>query len=181
MSFSIEIKGIEDVIKSFGDTEKKAIVEIDKIIGAEVENMAKVSKQLAPVYLGELKNKISAKKIENLRWSFISAAPYSAYVEFGTKKKVEIPKGYEELASQSRGGSSGRFIDLYHAILDWVRKKKIVTGRQRGSTKAEREEVAAWNIAMKIAKNGIDATHFYTRAIDSRLPTLYRELKKAVK
>lgn len=181
MSFSIKIEGLDDVLKKVGKMDDVAIDIVDKQFGDAAEQMAQSAKQLAPKFDGGLIRGITARKIKDGEWEIISAAPYSAYVEFGTKKKYEAVKGYEELANAAKGGTGGKFIDLYHAILKWVKKKGLVTGRQKGSTKADRQAVAAWNIAISIAKNGIPATHFFTRAIEGVKPRLLRNLKAAFK
>ena len=115
-----------------------------------------------------------------MEWEIVSDAPYSAYMEFGTKGKFENVRGFEELASSAKGKGSGSFHDLYIAILEWVKRKKIVKANRKKGTKEDLEKSAAWNIAMSIAKNGVEATHFFTRGIEGVKPAMMRNLKKIV-
>ena len=58
-----------------------------------------VSKQLAPVRTGFLRDNIKAEQISNLTWNVISGAPYSMYVEFD--QPFFLP-GYESAQRQLR-------------------------------------------------------------------------------
>lgn len=64
-----------------------------------------ISKQLAPVDTGELRDGIHAEQKGPLTWDVISSAPHSVYVEFGTVNMEAQPfflHGYESAQRQLR-------------------------------------------------------------------------------
>ena len=93
---------------------------------------------------------------------------YAPYVEFGTKKKVRVPAGYEQLARQYKGKTGKKFADLKSAIARWADKKGI-------------PEEAVFPIAMSIAKNGVPAQPFLIPAFEGEKNKLIQRLKKVAK
>lgn len=78
----------------------------------------------APVDEGILKNGITAVRKSDLEYEVVSAAPYSAYVEFGTRRRVQIPDDLRAYAAQFKGsGGSGE--GFFEHILGWVKRKGI--------------------------------------------------------
>lgn len=64
-----------------------------------------VSRQLAPVETGELRDGIHAEQKGPLTWDVISSAPHSVYIEFGTVNSPAQPfflPGYESAQRQLR-------------------------------------------------------------------------------
>ena len=95
------IKKVEAAFKKYGDEAVKELAEVTKIKAHEIENRAK---SLAPVDDGTLRQNIRAEKQESLlEWRVTSYMPYSAFQEFGTGGLVNIPEGWESMASRFKG------------------------------------------------------------------------------
>ena len=56
-----------------------------KLSENEVSYMVNESKKIAPVKSGYLKNNIISRRVNDYHYQFCSMAPYSLYVEFGTR------------------------------------------------------------------------------------------------
>lgn len=137
----MSVKGLKEVLQSlkvFGDVATKEIGETTQNVAKEIEADAK---KLAPSNLGTLRKTIHNEKVDELNYKVVSPADYSAYVEFGTGKKVSVPSELSELASKFKGKGGG-FEKGLQSIKDWCRNKGI-------------DESAAYPIFMSILRNGI--------------------------
>lgn len=75
------------------------------LVKRAVDTHVSVSRQLAPVDKGELRDGIHAEQKNALAWEAISDAPHSAFVEFGTVNMDAQPyfvPGYEAAQKQLR-------------------------------------------------------------------------------
>lgn len=75
------------------------------LVKRAVDTHVSVSKQLAPVDKGELRDGIHAEQRNALTWDAVASAPHSAYVEFGTENMEAQPyflPGYESAQAQLR-------------------------------------------------------------------------------
>jgi HK97 gp10 family phage protein len=97
------IKGISETIKELRAFGK----DIEKLIDAETNEIADQiqtdAKILVPKDFGKLAQSINKSKIKESNYRISVQEKYAAYVEFGTGGLVNIPKGWESLASQFRG------------------------------------------------------------------------------
>lgn len=76
-----------------------------ELVKRAVDSHVSISKQLAPVDKGELRDGIHAEQKNALTWDAIAAAPHSAFVEFGTENMDAQPyflPGYEAAQKQLR-------------------------------------------------------------------------------
>lgn len=82
---------------------------MDELDG-ECEDAARVwaglAKRDAPKDQGFLAGLISSQKIKQGEYETVSAAEYSAWQEWGTKSRVQVPAEISGYASQFRGGGS---------------------------------------------------------------------------
>ena len=101
--FTIELDGLQETLtklsKEVNDRSKK----IDDELGASVELMARSAKRMAPVDTGRLRASISPSRVAFLSWEIVAQTNYAAYVEFGTGRLVDVPKGLEAYAMQFKG------------------------------------------------------------------------------
>ena len=107
MKMSAKLKGAEKyekILKSMGSKGKKDFANITKVYAQEIETEAKLnlSKKKITDKSG-LVNSISSKPIASILWKVVAAMPYAAFVEFGTGRKVKVPKGLENYAMQFKG------------------------------------------------------------------------------
>lgn len=76
-----------------------------ELVKRAVDSHVSVSRQLAPVDEGELRNGIHAEQKNTFTWDAIASAPHSAFVEFGTENMDAQPyflPGYEVAQRQLR-------------------------------------------------------------------------------
>lgn len=171
MITGIEIKGLDKILNKLKDVENDIIEEVDLELQAASVEMSQLAKNAAPVNLGFLKNNISDRKVSDLNYEFVSQADYSAYVEFGTKTYVRVPKGLEAYAAQFKGKGKGN-LSLFEAIKQWLKRKSGLSGK-------ELDRRARW-VAFIIAKNGIKPQPFFFPAYFRVRPQLLNRLKQIV-
>ena len=78
-------------------------VQAARLILDGAQRIAETAKSLAPVDFGILKNLIYAEPLGDFGATVHADAEYSAYLEFGTGQKVNVPAGLEEYALQFKG------------------------------------------------------------------------------
>jgi HK97 gp10 family phage protein len=167
----IKIQGLDKILKTLQDAEQDVIEEVDMELQAASFDMERLAKNAAPVNIGFLKNNISSSKVGDLAYEFVSQADYSAYVEFGTKTYVRVPKGLESYAAQFRGKGKGK-LSLVEAIKKWLERKEGIKGKEL--------ERRARFIAFIIAKKGIKPQPFFFPAYFTVRPQLLNRLKQIV-
>jgi len=183
-SFKIDgLAGLKDQVNGL-------IADIEQEIGFEIEasaqNIVRDAKRLAPVDQGQLVNGINYKKISPAEYEVVSEAPYSAYLEFGTGAKVQVPAGYEEFAAQFKGQKGpGTLDEFFLNILDWVKSKGITgaaTGKRKGSqfNSDQQNYDVAYAIFLSILKKGINPHPFLIPAVETEKPKLLERIRKIV-
>ena len=135
------IKGMKELQRKLSSLSKegaKEFADITKINALEIQANAKRD---APIADGDLRQSIVAIEETEYNWSVGSNLGYAPFVEFGTGKKVQIPKGFESLASEARNNNKGSFNDGLKRIKEWCRKKGI-------------PESASYHILVSLINNG---------------------------
>jgi hypothetical protein len=98
-------------------------------IGAELKNSANeyagLAKQDAPGDTGTLRGEITVQELDDLNFEVVSGALYAGFVEFGTRTRVEIPAGLEEVAAEVKAQQGTTSVKAKDAIFEWCRKKGI--------------------------------------------------------
>jgi HK97 gp10 family phage protein len=137
----INISKLLKQIDDFGDDAQILAVAITNVTADDMVTDAKLK---APVDLGQLRLSIghTTARVGYNKSFFFANAPYSAYVEFGTGGRVNIPKGFEELASRYKGKGIRQidikpqpfFIPAYLQNIP-IYRKKLVTALDRETKK----------------------------------------------
>lgn len=167
--FSISLSGLQPVLKKLKDTEDKIIGEIDSELSESAQSMALTAKQLAPKDLGRLAGAIGAEKVADLTYDFFCKVMYAPYVEFGTKKYVNVPPEATDFAAQFRGSKGkGTFKDLEKKIIAWGKRKGI-------------DEKTSKYIALIIAKDGIRPQPFFFPAIKQHRKKMIDNIIKIIR
>tara|TARA_R110000803_G_scaffold29013_2_gene66536 strand:- start:383 stop:826 length:444 start_codon:yes stop_codon:yes gene_type:complete len=104
------IKGLTKVLKDlekFGDEVK---TDVHVITADNATEIALDAQNRAPVDLGKLKQGIRAVELGKSDFKIMTNstgyAPYSAYIEFGTGKSVQVPSELKEIAIMFKGNNS---------------------------------------------------------------------------
>lgn len=164
---SIEVQGIEKLLKRVKNMSKEIGDEANTSLkkdGFEIEKNAKIN---APRNDGILSASIHSDTVSYLNVEVGSNLVYAPYVEFGTKKKVEIPAGLESYASKFRGKGGGSFDDLLKSVSKWASQKGI-------------PEQFHKIIAINIARDGVKAQPFLFPAYEKQKPKIVQNLKTIV-
>lgn len=100
---SIKTNGFDKILKDFKRFEKEGQQVVSGVVYTTSLEVVAEAKRNAPVDTGKLKQNIISQKIEDLVHLVSSLAPYSAYMEFGTGREVDVPSEFKEIAEQYRG------------------------------------------------------------------------------
>lgn len=170
---SIQIAGMDSLLAKF----KALPQQLNAAVAAEIQDGAQAiaaeAKQRAPGDQGFLRNQIAALKVSDMTWKVVSGADYSAFVEFGTLEKVEIPAGLEEFASQFKGDfASGTYgggsnLTAKEAIFAWCERQGI-------------DKELWYPIYISIMTHGIAARPFFFPAAFRNEPIIIDRVKKAL-
>jgi hypothetical protein len=165
---SISISGLDKLKKKIGGLPENVAQQTDALMSSIANEFVNRAQNDAPQDNRFLANHITHATIGLMDHEVVSPAPYSAYVEFGTKKRFKAIPGID--SSKYMGKGSGDYYDFLNAILDWVKRKGLhhvtnsYTGKKVGG-KAAKENlvVLAEAIAWSIIKNGIHPHPFFFR------------------
>jgi hypothetical protein len=119
---AIEVRGLPEIIKKFKGFPENVKTNYDAELHELSEEYANKAIQSAPRDRGLLIQGISADH-QLLFHETVSSAPYSAYQEFGTRSKVQVPPELAAYAAQFRGKKSNG--DAKKAIYDWCKRVGI--------------------------------------------------------
>lgn len=104
MAFGLNLAGIKEVETALKTIDKKLKQDVANEMNASALNIATNAKRLAPVDLGFLRNSIGIEPYPNgLTYDVEAKAKYAPYIEFGTGGLVNVPAGFEDLASRFKG------------------------------------------------------------------------------
>lgn len=123
---TIELPGFDQLLKDIQRYSADVQKRIDREMEASCLTIVRNAKRKAPKNVGRLVQGITYVRHGPLNYEVISAANYSAYMEFGTKSLVQVPAGYEEFASQYKGISIDTGgLKFKDAIYTWAKQKGI--------------------------------------------------------
>ncbi|HEU4903165.1 MAG TPA: hypothetical protein VFT06_10240 [Flavisolibacter sp.] len=188
MSFSFDIKGLDKVQKALKEHPVKARKAIHAVLVEEVTNINRQQVQAASRFTdrAQLIKGISWAAVDELNFVLFSQAPYSAYLEFGTRKKFTPIAGIDAGEYRGSGGSTGK---LYDAILAWVKRKGIAHGttfsvrtrrKKGGKAQDKAERAAAFAIMKSIMVNGVNPQPFFFAPFLSRREQLKNAVQQAL-
>lgn len=184
MPIVIKLDGIEALTQRLHHLTDDLATEVDAEIGFAVDKLIDLAIQDAPADEGRLRQSINKNKLSQMNYEVVVQTEYAAFVEFGTRGKVQVEPGFEDYARQFQGQTSNgaTFKDFVIAIAGWIHRKGIagvystgvkrqkgggfVTGGKAGRRRGARvNQIAedyqlAYAIALSIWRNGIDPHPF---------------------
>jgi len=163
MSITVQLKGFDGLAARLQANAQKVFEQVDAEIGAGVQEMVPVAKRNAPADQGLLRNEISFEQNSFLKWTYVSQASYSAFVEFGTKSQVSIPPGLESFAAQFKGGGFSS-LDAKAMIFEWCKRHGI-------------ERKAWYAIFIKIMTIGVRPQPFFFPAFEEVKPKMIQNIR----
>lgn len=149
------------------------------------------AKASAPADLGGIRQGIVKEQLNEVQYTVKATAPESAYQEFGTGGKVDVPAEMSDIASEFQGRGGGDFQAFVLALTDWVKRHggaygasySVATHRRVGSKSAnyDADQQAADLIARSILKNGLKPQPYLYPAFVNNAPKLLPMLETALK
>ena len=184
-----DVSGVDVLMGKLNKMSERIQNDVLDEFNASALNIQTNAKKYAPVNIGTLRNSIQLKEDltkGKLVYTIGSKLSYAPYIEFGTGGKVTIPAGYEQFASQFKGGKGGTFAQLLKALMEWVKRKGIVgtysvkTGRRTGnkSIQQKQNESAAYAIALSILRKVLRPQPFLIPAYEQEIPKLKTNIKR---
>lgn len=169
---SFNIINMEEVMKRINTFSSNTKLELKKELAASALKIQSEAKKNAPVNFGTLRQSIYMIDISNgdkFGYKVGTKASYAPYVEFGTGGKVNIPSKYSSYASMFKGKKGGKFADMVKALMKWVQKKGLASGKNVKSV--------AYAIAISILRKGMRAQPFLLPAFESEKSKLKGRIK----
>lgn len=162
----IRVTGLSELKKKFKTIPQDVATEVDMEMAAAANNYVNKAVEAAPVDQSELRQKISSDRKGLMQFEIVSAAPHSAFLEFGTRSRVQIPADLMGYAAQFKGKKSGG--DAKKAIYEWCRRHGI-------------EQKLWYPIFLKIMTVGINPHPFFFKQREPVITALQQKLKPALK
>lgn len=161
----IEIRGLKELRKKLKGIPDRVAGEVDVAMSVAAKDYENRAIDDAPINLGNLKNRISSYQVKQMDWEVVSQADYSAFVEFGTRTRVQVPADLQNYAAKFKGNSGG---DAKRHIFQWCKDKGI-------------EEKFWWPIYIKIMTVGIHPHPFFFKHRESIYKQLIEDCRIALR
>lgn len=183
----IKVDGLDKIVKKIGHLPQNVVNETNGLMANVAKGFANRAERDAPQFDRFLVNQITDKKNADMDWEVVSPAPYSAYVEFGTKSRFKAIPGID--SSKFKGKGQGDYYDFLNNILDWVKRKGIAsrfsvkTRKALKHTKADDERLieTAQAIANSIIRHGIHPHPFFFKQLPEAQTQIQNGMKEVVK
>lgn len=101
--FTIKATGLKELKKKFGKIPENVANEVDAVLAYGANDFVNRAVNDAPVDEGYLRLNITQERKGEMNYEVVSAAPYSAFVEFGTITRVVVPTDLVDYAKQFKG------------------------------------------------------------------------------
>lgn len=164
MANTVELKGFAEFDAKLKGAEAKILQRAAAVVKDSGLLWVRLAKRSAPKDQGRISGAISSISTGTTA-EVVSPTKYSRFVEFGTKRKKQVPSelvAYEKSLGYEK---SGDYYDFLNNILDWVKRKGIhgVVNSYTGKTVKTKENliVLAQAIANSIMRHGIKPQPFF--------------------
>lgn len=147
MELKIDISGSDKIINNLKKFGEEGLIITEKLLKIKSQEIANKAKELAPVDIGNLRENIVNEEIAPLQYQVSAKAFYSAYMEFGTGKRVKVPQEFNSMALEFKRKGKGDFQEGLESIRIWTKHVGI-------------PEEAAYPIFMSILKKGLKPRPF---------------------
>lgn len=121
---------------------------------------------------GGLQKSIGHRQLGPFTFEVFAGIFYAPFIEFGTKKKVRVEPGFEDVAAQFKGQKGSGALTLIEAIKGWLQRKKKLKGKEL--------DRAAFLAARSIYRNGISPKPFFYRNVAPVRTKLLANVKRIV-
>lgn len=169
------VTGVPELIAKLNDLGVQGARMASAIVNANADLIVADAKQNAPADLGKIRQGIVKEQIDQFRVMIAATAPESAFQEFGTGGRVEVPEAMADIANEFQGQSGGAMADFILALVGWIGRHGI------SGTKNETPEQIAWAMARAILRDGLRPQPFLYPAFVAQSQKLVPMLETALK
>jgi len=173
--FKANVIGLDEYRKAIETAKKDVQAQVANEIRASAMEFEALAKRNAANNGGDqggLQKSIGHRQIDAFNYEVFAGISYAPFIEFGTKKKVRVESGFEDVAAQFRGQKGTGTLTLLEAIKAWVKRKGIAKGKAA--------DQAAFNIARSIYRNGISPKPFFYKNVAPVRTNLLTRIKAIV-
>lgn len=191
------VQGLPQLIEKMNRLGTEGVRLTGVTISAVCDMIVVDAKQNAPADLGKIRQGIVKQIVignNSYEGLVFATAPESAYQEFGTGGKVDVPEEMSGVASQFQGKSGGDMQAFIDSLIGWIKRhgltniysittRNVKTHAGRISHKGTDEENTqlAWAIAKKILRDGLAPQPFLYPAFVAQSQKLIPMLETALK
>ena len=142
MPDGFQIQGLPELQSKIVDLYPELIDELDFAARDAAALWEQRAKEDAPKDQGRLASAITSMQTGFLEYDTVSPVEYSAYLEWGTRGKVNVPAELADYAIQFKGSGSGGGETAKEMIFAWMKRVGIAEDKQ-------------WAVFASIMINGI--------------------------
>jgi HK97 gp10 family phage protein len=169
------VQGLPELIAKLNDLGVQGQRIASASVNAVGDMIVANAKQNAPADLGKIRQGITKEQVSQFQVMIAATAPESAFQEFGTGGRVEVPEEMSDVASEFQGQSGGGMADFILALVGWISRHGI------SGTKNETPEQIAWAMAKAILRDGLRPQPFLYPAFVAQSQKLIPMLENALK
>jgi hypothetical protein len=100
---SIQVEGLDKLKKQLGNLPENVVQEVDAEMSSTANEFVNRAVIAAPVDTGFLKGEITFTRLSEMNYEIVSGARYSAYLEWGTITRVQVPTDLVQYAAFFKG------------------------------------------------------------------------------
>jgi hypothetical protein len=186
MAGAVTISGLSELLRDIDKLEVKTKALIQAELKASAQIIVRNAKREAAKDMGALAGGVNYKEVNPTLYELFSQMEYSAFVEFGTRRRRKIPPEVQKLGIRiSYQKQTGTAEQALMFITAWVKRKGIKfgsaatfkSGKKKGQNKQLTVEQTAWFIFLHIMRTGIKPKPFFFPALLAEAPQLQKRLE----
>jgi HK97 gp10 family phage protein len=184
-NFTFNVVGLDALIARLQNAPQQIVKEVSGELLDAANRIAGNAIRQAPVDEGGLRRGITVKKVSATEYAVVSAARYSPFIEWGTKKQVSVPSSLKAYAATFKGIKGGTKEQFLKAITGWVRRKGIrfdgsqsfKSGKKKGQKKKLTIAQTALLVYYSILSKGIKPQPFFFDNLAKESPLLIKRVE----
>jgi len=176
-TLTFDVKGFRELFARLDKAPSTLVQEVQRELKDGADRIAGRALRKVPKGEGGIARSISVQEISKTQYDVVSAAFYSAFVEWGTKSKAQIPPELAAYAAQFKGYKGGTLADFLKAITGWVRRNTIkFSGAGRNLTLDETARI----IMIHILKYGVKPQPFFFDGLKQEEPIILKHIEAVI-
>lgn len=186
-----EITGLPELLSKFAALGADGAGVANRVLNVTADLIVTDARRNAPAAFGKIRQGIVKSQVADLRVMVAATAPESAFQEFGTGGKVDVPAEMADIAAQFKGASGGGMQAFIISLIDWIKLRgltntySVTTRKIATKGTADQTTQLAWAIAKKILRDGLQPQPFlypaYLAGTSQLVPKLQTALQELLK